>query len=259
MDWTRNWLHSIAPHSGQNRINVNVEMGADTESFPSEDHHQYRGKQQRMGHAWKLVSFSKTLPLVDQLRFLLLLLVFILIEFRFRFSLISLRWAGLKIFTRHREVQFVQWTIQSSSFHPILLDTLRRIIDTNQIAKGMMIEKDIKINRAESSGDFEKAKKIRKQDFPWDGVKGKEFEATGVEGELSFRSDHLHFLPFCSLMIVSLSFFRIHWSWDLVRLRSLVSISLFATSEIGSIPIDSVSNPFFDVFSSLFQVSLCNL
>ena len=47
----------------------------------------------------------------------------------------------------------------------------------------MLIEKEMKINRAECSGDFKKAEKIRKEDFPWEGVRGKEFEMTGVEGE----------------------------------------------------------------------------
>lgn len=121
-----------------------------------------------------------------------------------------------------------------------------------------MIEKDIKINRAESSGDFEKARKIRKQDFPWDGVKGKEFEATGVEGELSSRSNHLHFLPSYSLLNFSsvLQNTLVLGPGQILFSREYLTFCHFR-NRLDPIRQLSLTPP--SIFLSPFQVSLCNL
>ena len=64
-----------------------------------------------------------------------------------------------------------------------MVDVLRRIAETSQLAKALLIDQEIRANKAEGEGNSQKAERIRGEEAPWMGVHGREFELTGVEGE----------------------------------------------------------------------------
>jgi alpha 1,6-mannosyltransferase len=45
----------------------------------------------------------------------------------------------IKPLARHRNLQFVQWTIHFAPHHPILLDVIRRILDTTEIYQSILM------------------------------------------------------------------------------------------------------------------------
>lgn len=69
---------------------------------------------------------------------------------------------------RHRYFQFVQWTIASKALHPILVDTVRRIIETSTLAKAWKITHERKIEELEATGKKSAASKLREQPLPWE-------------------------------------------------------------------------------------------
>lgn len=112
---------------------------------------------------------------------------------------------------RHRPLQFVQWTLQvslllvtfisktskeflsdaslslcchppqSAPNHPILVDTISRILDTSYFARALLIEQEQQANRFEIKGDYFSAERVRNSPLSWKGTRGREFERTGVE------------------------------------------------------------------------------
>jgi alpha 1,6-mannosyltransferase len=69
---------------------------------------------------------------------------------------------------RHRYFQFVQWTFASKALHPILVDTVRRIIETSTLARAWEINRARKIEELEAKGKKSAARNLRKQLSPWE-------------------------------------------------------------------------------------------
>jgi alpha 1,6-mannosyltransferase len=84
-------------------------------------------------------------------------------------------WASVDAFIfqtgRHRGLQIVQWTIASQAHHPILIDTVRRIVETGTVAKAWQITNTRETQALEAAGWLSEAKQLRQGKKPWDGDK----------------------------------------------------------------------------------------
>lgn len=69
---------------------------------------------------------------------------------------------------RHRGLQFVQWTIAAAPHHPILLDAVRRIVETTTVAKAWGITQTRHIQALEAEGKRGQATSLRQAKKPWE-------------------------------------------------------------------------------------------
>lgn len=69
---------------------------------------------------------------------------------------------------RHRALQFVQWTIASTPFHPILIDAARRIVETTTLARAWEITHIRKQQALEANGQSGEAEVVKGEMRPWD-------------------------------------------------------------------------------------------
>lgn len=54
---------------------------------------------------------------------------------------------NLKPMNRHRSLQFVQWTIHFAPHHPVMLDVIRRILQTTVLYEAYQVEQNRETNR----------------------------------------------------------------------------------------------------------------
>lgn len=62
----------------------------------------------------------------------------------------------------------MQWTIASKSLHPILVDAIRRVIETSVLAKAWNITHLRKIEELESAGKWAAARALKAEPAPWE-------------------------------------------------------------------------------------------
>jgi len=75
---------------------------------------------------------------------------------------------GIKHGYRHRPFQFVQWTFASQAFHPVLVDTVRRIVETSTLAKAWKITRTQQIEEMKATGKTSALRKLTEQPTPWE-------------------------------------------------------------------------------------------
>jgi len=68
---------------------------------------------------------------------------------------------------RHRPFQFTQWTIASHQSHPILVDCVRRIMDTAVVAKALSITHTRLVEAYRSAGRTKMARAVEMAPKPW--------------------------------------------------------------------------------------------
>lgn len=88
---------------------------------------------------------------------------------------------------RHRGLQLSQWTFAAQSYHPILIDAVRRIVETATIARAWKITHLRKMQAFEAMGWTSKVENERNVKRPWDGdVKGEQLSVQEWTGPALF-------------------------------------------------------------------------
>ncbi|KAF8321538.1 hypothetical protein DL93DRAFT_2223905 [Clavulina sp. PMI_390] len=96
---------------------------------------------------------------------------------------------------RHRGLQIVQWTIAAQQHHPILIDAVRRIVETSAIARAWEIGHLRTAQGYEAAGKLDKAKKERTLKRPWEtDTKGKVMSVQEWTGPAVFTDAVLSYL-----------------------------------------------------------------
>ncbi len=96
---------------------------------------------------------------------------------------------------RHRNFQIAQWTIASQTSHPILVDCVRRILDTHVLAQAWNITHTRRIETLEAEGLWSHAQKLRMMRKPWEAdVKGERMSVQEWTGPATFTDGVLSYL-----------------------------------------------------------------
>ncbi|KAF9505826.1 glycosyltransferase family 32 protein [Hydnum rufescens UP504] len=96
---------------------------------------------------------------------------------------------------RHRPLQFTQWTIAAQASHPILIDTVRRIVDTSTLAHAWNITHRRQIEALEAANWRARAAKVMQRKKPWDGdTKGQKLSVQEWTGPAAFTDAVLSYL-----------------------------------------------------------------
>jgi len=107
----------------------------------------------------------------------------------------TLEGLGLAVTGRHRNFQIVQWTIAAQTSHPILVDCIRRILDTYVLAQGWNITHTQRIETFEAEGSWTHAQKLRMIRKPWEAdVRGERMSVQEWTGPATFTDAVLSYL-----------------------------------------------------------------